>query len=280
MLVLHHNDIDGRCSAAIVKKWWKVDGSGYDLRFVEMDYNKQIPFDMIKEDEQVVIVDFSLKPDDFRKLQTITKHIVWIDHHVTCKGYDYAKESICGLRDFGENRLSGCELTWRYFYKYELTPLFISLIGDYDAWRLELPFHFEFYEGLKLRDTDPCSDTWSALFENEEELTAKIINEGAIAINYRNNYCKDLAKSYGYETEIDGHKAFATNMFRFGSQGFGEKFNEYDMCLAYIHDGSKFVVSLYSEKIDVSVIAKAHGGGGHKGAAGFVCNELPFKRKD
>lgn len=28
--------------------------------------------------------------------------------------------------------------------------------------------------------------------------------------------------------------------------------------------------------IDVSVIAKAHGGGGHKGAAGFICDNLPF----
>jgi nanoRNase/pAp phosphatase (c-di-AMP/oligoRNAs hydrolase) len=41
-------------------------------------------------------------------------------------------------------------------------------------------------------------------------------------------------------------------------------------------DGSQYTVSLYSETIDVSVIAKKHGGGGHKGAAGFVCPKLPF----
>jgi nanoRNase/pAp phosphatase (c-di-AMP/oligoRNAs hydrolase) len=39
------------------------------------------------------------------------------------------------------------------------------------------------------------------------------------------------------------------------------------------------VVSLYSEKVDVSIIAKNHGGGGHAGAAGFICRDLPFERR-
>ena len=56
------------------------------------------------------------------------------------------------------------------------------------------------------------------------------------------------------------------------------KLRRYPVCIAYIHDGEKFTVSLYSESVDVSVIAKAHGGGGHKGAAGFICAELPFTK--
>jgi hypothetical protein len=99
---------------------------------------------------------------------------------------------------------------------------------------------------------------------------------GKSAIKYRDNYCAGLCKSYGHETEIDGQKAYACNQFMFGSGGFGERFNQYPVCLAYIHDGKKFSVSLYSTTIDVSIIAKKHGGGGHKGAAGFVCEELPF----
>ena len=37
-------------------------------------------------------------------------------------------------------------------------------------------------------------------------------------------------------------------------------------------------VSLYTifDHIDVSEIAKKYGGGGHKNAAGFVCDNLPF----
>jgi nanoRNase/pAp phosphatase (c-di-AMP/oligoRNAs hydrolase) len=40
---------------------------------------------------------------------------------------------------------------------------------------------------------------------------------------------------------------------------------------------NKWVVSLYTTKdIDVSEIAKKYGGGGHKQAAGFTCDKLPW----
>jgi hypothetical protein len=108
-----------------------------------------------------------------------------------------------------------------------------------------------------------------------------IIENGSIAIKYRDNYCLGMIKSYGYETEIDGHKAFAMNVQGFGSQSFGQKFQEYPVCISYIHDGKQFRVTLYSEKIDVGKIATDLGGGGHSSAAGFVSASWPlFKRSD
>ena len=48
--------------------------------------------------------------------------------------------------------------------------------------------------------------------------------------------------------------------------------------MAFKYDGKikKWVVSLYTTKIniDVSKIAKLYGGGGHKGAAGFVSDDI------
>jgi nanoRNase/pAp phosphatase (c-di-AMP/oligoRNAs hydrolase) len=45
-------------------------------------------------------------------------------------------------------------------------------------------------------------------------------------------------------------------------------------------DGRLFTVSMYSEKktVDCADICKQHGGGGHKGAAGFTCPALPFTK--
>ena len=65
----------------------------------------------------------------------------------------------------------------------------------------------------------------------------------------------------------------------FGSEAFGEKFKQYPLCLSFVYMGNKWTVGLYSETIDVSVIAKKYGGGGHTGAAGFVCDTLPFKKE-
>lgn len=90
-----------------------------------------------------------------------------------------------------------------------------------------------------------------------------------------------MAVHYGYETEIHGHAAYALNVYSMGSQGFPEPVRElYPVLIAYIYDGRRFTVSLYSTRVDVSQIAKAEGGGGHKEAAGFVCEKLPFERCD
>jgi oligoribonuclease NrnB/cAMP/cGMP phosphodiesterase (DHH superfamily) len=280
MLVVHHADADGRCAAAVVYKAFLRPG---DMRFIEMDYNKAFPLRAVQRDEEVYIVDFSLKPEVMELLLKITPHVYWCDHHKTAQGYDYGRE-IKGYRDFSEKGLCGAECTWKYLFQGDEEaqefPFGLFLLGDYDAWRLTQGRKtFQFYEGLKLRSQEPTSTVWDHLLQNNHELVENICKEGEAAIQYRDLYCADMIKSYGYETEIDGYRAFACNIYRFGSQGFGKLFDEFPVIISYVHDGKKFVVSLYSKTVDVSVIAKSMGGGGHSGAAGFVCVDLPFVPK-
>lgn len=272
MIVFHHNDHDGRCAAAIVNYRFK---SPADIRFVELDYKMPVPLELIKKDEEIYIVDFSFKPEIMAEVMKITRNIVWCDHHVTCEGYENL--AMQGLRSFTDKGLSGCELTWNFLSSWMGLPMpaCVELIGDYDSWRLNNPLSLAFYEGLKLQDTTPDSELWPNLFMGVgiEEIT----RDGETVIKYRDNYCNKMMKSHGYETKIDGQRTYATNLYGFGSQGFGKKFDEYPICIAYIYDGKVFTVSMYSKSIDVSVIAKKYGGGGHRGAAGFVCEELPFE---
>ena len=273
IVCIHHNDFDGICAAAIVAKFYKDKTVG----FIETDYRLPLPKDDAIKDNDIIIVDFSFKPDDMQHIIDIAHSVVWIDHHATAKEYPYQK--LCGLRNFNDKEEAGCELTWKYYFPDEKMPDAVKLIGDYDKWALKLqPQCFQFYEGLKVTPgtNSPLSVIWKWLFIDCE--VGNTISHGKIVIQYRDNYCSKLCKSFGYETEIDGVRAYACNQYMFGSQGFGELFDKYPLCLAYIHDGEKFTVSLYSITVDVSVIAKNHGGGGHKGAAGFVCNELPWRR--
>lgn len=97
-------------------------------------------------------------------------------------------------------------------------------------------------------------------------------------------YVAHALATYGYECSLVGFEhltAFALNAFGAGRTAFSDKLNEFDVCVAMIYNGEKWVVSLYSvnPKIDVGDIAKAYGGGGHHGAAGFVCKSLPLRRK-
>lgn len=282
MIVFHHNDADGRCAAAIVNKWFKSYGNAIEgLRFVELDYKDRVPVEMVHDGEEITIVDFSFKPEVMAEVLKRTDRINWCDHHKTAAAYDYGRE-LAGVRDFTERGRSGCECTWDFFFPNDGEPDGLLLLGDYDAWRLEMqPRTFAFYEGLKLHDQRPTSRLWEDLLANGPIAIGTvdtICKQGQVALQYRDNYCREIRDSFGYETEIDGVRAYAVNVYRFGSKGFGDKWGRYPICIAYIHDGNKFTVSLYSAAVDVGEIAQRHGGGGHKGASGFICDTLPFCR--
>jgi hypothetical protein len=121
---------------------------------------------------------------------------------------------------------------------------------------------------------EPVAPIWECLLKNSR--VDNIINDGIAITRYRDSFCKDYRKSFGWEVVFGGHRCYAMNLYMVGSLGFGENMDTYDMCLSFVYQAGKWTVSLYSTKIDVSVIAKKHGGGGHRGAAGFVCDKLPF----
>lgn len=54
----------------------------------------------------------------------------------------------------------------------------------------------------------------------------------------------------------------------------------YDLVITFVRRKDRmWNVSLYSTKLDIDcgAIGKGFGGGGHRGAAGFQCKELPFE---
>lgn len=308
MIVLHHNDLDGRCAAAIVSGWAGIKPVYKTNPFmaVEMDYAKSVPFDLIGNGEQVWIVDFSLSLSDMDKLRTITKDIVWIDHHKTAiaKYVDYPHK-IIGIRRDEE---AGCVLTWKYVHWYSArgskapdfnqpcgpgleVPRAVAMIGDYDTWAHKIKDSTAFYEGMKLQDTSPETGVWFDLMtevavhpdgsDASVDRCGPIIKEGMVALRYRDSYCKDMCDCYGFESELDGVKCWVTNIYRFGSLGFGERRLKYPLLVACVFDGNRWTISLYTEDktLDVSEIAKRYGGGGHRGASGFVCDVFPFKRR-
>lgn len=278
MICIHHNDMDGRCAAAIV---WKACGDSR-LKMVEMDYKMQFDVESVSPGEGVIIVDFSLPPADMARLLERTQAVVWIDHHVTAQAYPY--QHLEGLRDFTEKGRSGAELTWRYFYPSEKPPHVVDIVGSYDSWRHDIPGDNEFHEGMKLGDNmGPIGIVWRRLLAEESYLLLRhIISNGSIAIAVRDSYCSEMAKAFGYTTLFEGLHCYVMNVYRYGSQMFGEKIKQYDACIAFAYDGKKFTVSMYSgdDKPIVNQVCKKYGGGGHNHAAGFICEKLPFERSE
>jgi len=287
MKIIHHNDLDGRCAAAIVKKSLanqEDDGTGFT--YIELDYKDEVPIDQVQPGEQIIIVDFSLKPPVMEKLLKVTDKILWIDHHKTAFEYEKVySRTILGVRS---REAAACKLAWHWFFKDKPLPETVELLSDYDNWDWKHGQKTKLFQlGMQTMPNGPHADIWAKMFHSdyigttgEDSMIRGIIERGEVVLGFREEFCETYAQSYGYKTTFEGYKCFVLPLYHFGLHAFGERINQYPLCISHVFDGNVWTVGLYSKKIDVSVIAKKHGGGGHVGAAGFPCKALPFTRQD
>lgn len=284
MKCFHHIDLDGHCAAAIVKK------AHPEAELIPADYDIPFPFETIKPNEQVILVDYSLKPDEFRQLLEITQSVVWIDHHKTA--IEAVQEA--GLGDMLGSRKpgcpAGCMLAWKYFFGDSPAPRAVDLISDFDTWKFKFGETTKrFVAGLGAHDHKPNSELWLSLLaswnlaHHLDPLIDRICNDGDLLISARRESAERLLDKCAFEARLlnfPNLRVWACNAPLKGSRIWESLANESDsdvFCNFYMNSSMAWNVSLYSEKVDVGEIAKSFGGGGHKGAAGFTCKILPLE---
>jgi oligoribonuclease NrnB/cAMP/cGMP phosphodiesterase (DHH superfamily) len=262
---LYHDDADGRCSAAIVRRAF-----GSSVRLQAIDYGDPVPWEIIEVTEKVVIVDFSLPLDDMRRVLK-TSELFWIDHHKTALNGLSEMQDIPGSRSLDE---AACVLTWQMFFPGEPVPKAVLYIGDRDTWRHAYDASAPFSEGLYQEDTRPWNDKlWNPLLDDESDLVDELIQRGTVLHQARVRRIKRQIKRYGFEATFEGHHTLAINARGSGEMGALIRRLGYEIGYCYIEaeqNGElKTFVTLYSDRVDVSEIARKFGGGGHAGAAGF-----------
>lgn len=274
-ICFYHTDLDGICSAAIVKYVCP------EIELRGINYGNPFPWDDI-QDATVIMVDFSLQPhEDMTRLAKEAKHFTWIDHHATALEHDDG--GITGLRRNGE---AGCELTWDFFMGGQ-RPWAITALGRWDVWDHSDPRFNHFQFGMREKDYDPNdSERWKALFRTDifaNTVIDGICKIGKGIVNYTSIEFASMVKSYGFVTRLEGLKVLACNCaFKGGSKIFESVWDEekYDAVLVYRWSpkGGNYTASIYTDKegVDVGAVAKTLGGGGHVGAAGFAFTEFPF----
>jgi len=270
----HSADLDGHCSGAIVKHKFP------ECEMIGIDYGDKFPWDSIKLHEAVYMVDFSLQPFDQMIELNERCDLIWIDHHKSAIEECKNSESIFfGVQN---SDLAACELTWKYF-SGDKPPTAVFLLGRYDVWDHSDPNVLPFQYGLRMEEnTFPGSPVWDDLFLDEgRKKFFEILHRGRVALEYQKQQNKKIIKSRGFEIELDGLRVIACNAPLTNSQLFDFVWDpeKYDAMLTFsMRPDRQYTISMYTDKpeVDVSEICKARGGGGHKGAAGFQCNELPF----
>ena len=155
--IFHRSDLDGVCSAAIVKHFVP------DCELYGIDYGEEFPWDKVRpgpdaendplwshlfkpengyegpeqyggyaveklrfEKRTVYMVDFSLPPGDMKRLAEVCD-LIWIDHHKSCEEL-WNEMSHTGVITGGSfsTKFAACELTWFMFesYKREIESAF------------------------------------------------------------------------------------------------------------------------------------------------------------
>ena len=295
--IFHHNDPDGWCSAAIVLKCLSIVSD--EKRLHECRYGMEFPWDEIGKGDTVYMVDFSLEPMDMIRLGGQCRKLHWIDHHVSAidKMADKYPDYILAMNGIQVVGRAACELTWDYLFEDKPMPRAVHLISMYDVWKLkEEPAALPFQYGIKtLRGiSDPKNEMWDMLIDTDgraDHHTAELLHLGLVIQSYQDECNAQICRRAAFETKLTvrtdpdttwTYNAIACTSPMCNSMLFDSVWDpaKHHIMLSFYWDAKGWwTVSVYTQKddVDCSVIAKSFGGGGHRGASGWQCKELPFK---
>ena len=296
MKIFHHNDLDGK-SSAFIANYFTVETTNPDV-FVELSHDREgdsKKLSDIDEGERVIIVDYSFGEDTLNDLKGILKkttNVTWIDHHKTSIELISHYPELNKIPGYRKEGYSGAALAYMYYSnpasnedwdtRFKQLPYWVQLISDYDCWKKQFRDSDYFKMGMDTIGYEPLDPIWHELIKVKStvssDLILSIISKGEIVKGYIDQNNKYLRETYGYESSIDGIKAFVVNS-EGNSWVFGDLIKQYPIVALWTFDGEKYNYSIYSDgQVDCSKIAANHGGGGHPGASGFQSTELVFKK--
>ena len=243
--------------------------------YIPVEHGKAVPEGLVGRD--LYLIDFCYQEEIMHALLENNKKVVVLDHHVS-------QREIVGIstEHVFDNERSGSMIAWQYFFPNKPAPKLLKHIQDIDLWQFkiahtkelmaatdEYPFEFKLWNKL------------AAEFEDKEAIK-KYLGAGKAVVAYGDRIIERLVH-HAEKVLIDGRTAYAVNSPILESE-IGNWIVKHKKAIGIIwsYKSGMVKVSLRSDgKTDVSMIAQAHGGGGHKAAAGFAFDvqlEFPWTK--
>lgn len=298
LIIYHKSDMDGLCSAAILHHRFP------EARLLGYDYRE--PFDVetqIAKGEDVIMADVSMSMFTMEAIADRAGNFTWLDHHVSAykdfvDHFKFHRSDTVGHVMFADGydwdyvydpTISACEICWRFYSrKKDETPEPILLLGKYDTWRengtdawnnVILPFQY----GMRMEGFTPESlANWIFNdYANNPTRLREMVGIGSAILKYQKQQDKRLMeKSFDARLNIPAEQGVIRCLVcngAYSSTAFESKWDEekYDAMVGIGFDGKMWGIALRTTKdIDLSVIAKSFGGGGHKKAAGCSSDDI------
>lgn len=284
LIIYHDNCADGFGAAWAAYKKFGADGAEY----LPMNYNDprvsaahdELTFPTDVTERDIYILDFSFPDDVMCALNTacmLSGATMYVrDHHKTHfeqLGLDPAKPHA----DSGDNYdlildpdKSGCVLAWELFHPDVAVPEMLLLIQDRDLWKWEMGGTRDFAAALR---SEPFS--FMAFDYAHEHVTDMMVQGAYMNILFEQQLEDITARPVPVRLYVGNyaHVGLSVNCTpQFASEGGNElakKSGTFGMTWYAGERGQVFVSLRSIGDYDVSAIAKAFGGGGHKNAAGF-----------
>ena len=283
--IYHSKDTDGHFSGAVLKYKYP------DIELRGWDYRDEVPsFESIEGYDEIILIDITFPFDILQELGTKTKLTV-IDHHVSFKkqvdnhlqiGHDVVTDELkfITFEYIYDDKLSACELGFKHYFGY--VPPIVELVGKYDTWRAngtneweETVLPMKYYLYGKVNKPEDVKNYWFDSVEElyHEDIIDDMLEIGKSIMEYERKMDESKTNSYAFEREVYGLRALCINTNFMSSETMMSKFDssKHDIMIGFAYNGNNWGVSLRSigDKVDVSQIAKARGGGGHPQSAGF-----------
>jgi len=211
---------------------------------------------------EVLIVDFSYPRSVIEDMAYQAESILLLDHHKTA-------ESDLGDLPFTQFDMdrSGAGMAWDHLFPGEPRPWLVNYVEDRDLWLFRLPDSRAVNAYLGVLPFD--FEAWTRAYELGSERTKEL---GSVVLAKVEQYVNEVSKNARL-INLDGYMVPAVNASPVDTSDLLEHLavgQPFALSWSVRFDGL-FQYSLRStaEGVDVSEIAKAHGGGGHQHAAGF-----------
>lgn len=225
-------------------------------------------------DKHVVFVDIAIPNEPLRRLGELAAQVVMLDHHVSNRDHFDAEPSLAGTLAAEGHVVrfdlshSGAVLAWQHFHPELPVPPLLCYVQDQDLWNWKLPRSEAV--NAAIGSYSRRFDTWEALAKRPIEALA---DEGESIVRAHETDVRRLLRT-SHPVAIGAKRVEAVNSPLLRSRighalALRAKYGV-PWGLLYRVSGDRVDVSLYSiGDLDVAVIAREHGGGGHRNAAGF-----------
>jgi oligoribonuclease NrnB/cAMP/cGMP phosphodiesterase (DHH superfamily) len=280
IVFFHYPCQDGLTSAWIAHYFHKLNHKSITLYPIQ----HEIKIDMTElENKKILFCDYSPSLKVLNEMEKIVNKIKILDHHKSAEQEISSKD----YATFDMNK-SGAGLTWEYFFSVLPKPKFVEMVQDRDLWTWKIPESRDFTSGLftlcdtcDLHDFDNLFEIFNDLLNIPEKYNF-CVQLGSIVSKANLNKAKNLVNSHS--TKIDNYKGYRVCIVNcpydlasdVGNMLSSMNTIDFAVLWRYNHSKETYAVSLRSDnKVDVSEIAKEHGGGGHKNASGCATKTIP-----